>query len=52
MDYSKLYTIYKAFYKPDNMLLVVAGDFNVEEIIKEIKSRIVPKKEVHDTKRI
>lgn len=52
IDKDKLYTIYKAFYNPENMLLVVTGDFNVEKIIEEIKNRIKPSKENHITKRI
>lgn len=52
IDKEKLYTIYKAFYKPDNMFLVVAGDFVVEDILEEIKKRIKPLKEIHTIKRI
>lgn len=52
IDKDKLYTIYKAFYRPENMLLVVAGDFVVEDIFEEIKKRIKTLKEPHTTKRI
>ena len=51
IDKEKLYTIYKAFYKPDNMLLVLTGDFVVEDILEEVKSRIKPLAENHTTKR-
>ena len=32
-----LFTCYNTFYHPENMFLVVTGNFNPEEIIKEIK---------------
>lgn len=52
IDKNMLYTIYKAFYMPNNMALVLSGDFIVEDIIKEVKKRIKPKEENHITKRI
>ena len=52
IDKDKLYTIYKAFYKPDNMILVLTGDFEVEKIFEEVKKRIKPLKETHVTQRI
>ena len=52
IDKEKLYTIYKAFYKPDNMLLVITGDFDVNDIIREVKHRIKSDNETHTTKRI
>ncbi len=52
IDKDKLYTIYKAFYKPDNMILVLTGDFEIEEIFDEVKKRIKPLKETHTTQRI
>lgn len=52
IDKDKLYTIYNAFYKPDNMLLVLTGDFVVEDILEEIKKRIKPVEKTHTTKRV
>ena len=52
IDKEKLYTIYKAFYKPDNMFLVLTGDFEVNEIFEEVKKRLKPLEENHVTERI
>lgn len=38
-----LYTCYDNFYIPNNMAIVICGDFNPEEILNEIKKRIVKK---------
>lgn len=35
---SLLDTFYRAFYRPDNQCIVVAGNFNKEEVLNEIKS--------------
>lgn len=35
-----LYKTYNTFYHPSNMVLVVCGDFEPEEILKEIKNRL------------
>ncbi|MBO5004599.1 MAG: insulinase family protein [Clostridia bacterium] len=35
-----LYKCYNTFYSPNNMTLVVCGDFEVEDILKQIKDRI------------
>lgn len=35
-----LYKCYNTFYTPNNMTLVVCGDFEPKEILKEIKNRI------------
>ncbi len=47
-----LYTIYHSFYRPDNMILAVAGDFIPEEILEEIKKRVTLKSNEKDVKRI
>ena len=52
IDKDILYKCYNSFYQPKNMALVVAGDFEPEEILKEIKSRIVKKKEQIEVERI
>lgn len=36
-----LYKCYKTFYNPSNMVLVVSGDFKPEEIIEEVKKRLI-----------
>ena len=38
-----LYTIYNNFYTPENMAIVVVGDFKPNEILEEIKKRIIKK---------
>jgi len=52
IDKDILYKCYNTFYNPSNMALVVCGDFEVEEIIKEIKNRLVENKANGEIKRI
>ena len=52
IDKDILYKCYKTFYNPSNMALVVCGDFNPEEIIEEIKKRLVNNKNQGEIKRI
>ena len=47
-----LYTCYNTFYTPSNMLMVVSGDFVPEELLKEIKKRIIKNENVSEIKRI
>ena len=47
-----LYTCYNTFYTPSNMLMVVSGDFIPEELIEEIKKRLVKKENTTEIKRI
>ena len=47
-----LYKIYNCFYRPDNMIIAVSGDFEPEDIIKEIKNRITLKSNDKTIKRI
>ena len=47
-----LYKCYNTFYNPSNMTLVVCGDFKPEEILEEIKNRLVDKEEQGEIKRI
>ena len=47
-----LYTCYNNFYHPSNMVLVVVGDFEPEELLKEIKNRLLPKQKRGEIKRI
>jgi predicted Zn-dependent peptidase len=52
IDKEKLYKIYNSFYKPENMVMVLAGDFKPEEVIEKIKSRITMKASEKETVRI
>ena len=47
-----LYDCYNTFYNPSNMTLVVCGDFEPEEILKEIKKRLLPTTKNPEIKRI
>ena len=47
-----LYKCYNTFYNPSNMTLVVCGNFKPEEILKEIKNRLVEKPHQGEIKRI
>ena len=47
-----LYKCYNTFYNPSNMIMVVCGDFNPEELLEEIKKRLIPKEEQGEIKRI
>lgn len=47
-----LYKIYNSFYKPENMLMVLAGDFEPEKDIEKIKERITLKSSNKPTIRI
>ena len=52
IDKDVLYKCYNTFYHPSNMVLAVCGDFNPEDILKEIKSRLIKKEEQGEIKRI
>lgn len=52
IDKEVLYNCYNTFYNPSNMILVVCGDFEPEEILKEIKNRLLDKKSEGEIKRI
>ncbi len=47
-----LYKCYNTFYNPSNMIMVVCGDFNPEELLEEIKKRLVEKEKQGEIKRI
>ena len=47
-----LYKCYNTFYNPSNMVMVVCGNFNPEELLEEIKKRLVKKEEQGEIKRI
>lgn len=52
IDKDVLYKCYNTFYNPSNMALVVCGDFKTEEILEEIKNRIIQKEHQGEIKRI
>lgn len=47
-----LYKCYNTFYNPSNMIMVVCGNFVPEELLKEIKKRLLPKEAQGEIKRI
>lgn len=47
-----LYLCYNTFYKPENMAIIVVGDFEPEKILEEIKKRLKPKEKMADVERI
>ena len=52
IDKEKLYKLYNSFYTPDNMYMVLAGNFNPEEAILDVKKRMVMPKHEGELKRI
>jgi len=52
IDKDVLYKCYNTFYNPSNMTLVVCGDFVPEEIIEEVKKRLVSREKQGEIKRI
>ena len=52
IDKEILYKCYNTFYNPSNMCLVVCGDFEPNEILDEIKKRLIDKRASGEIKRI
>lgn len=52
IDKEILYKCYQTFYNPANMAIVIAGDFQPEEILEEVKKRLVQKETTGEIKRI
>ena len=52
IDKDILYKCYKTFYNPSNMALVVSGDFSPEQILEDIKKRLVENENQGEIKRI
>jgi len=52
IDKEVLYKCYNTFYNPSNMVFVVCGDFEPNEILEEIKKRLLPKEAAGEIKRI
>ena len=47
-----LYSCYNTFYHPSNMIMCIAGDFEPEEIVNEVKKRLLPREQMEEIKRI
>ena len=47
-----LYKCYNTFYNPSNMVMVISGDFEPNEVLEEIKKRILTKESKGEIKRI
>ena len=52
IDKEILYKCYNTFYHPSNMVMCIAGDFEPENLIEEVKKRLIPKENVGKIKRI
>ena len=52
IDKEVLYKCYNTFYNPSNMAMVVCGDIEPEELLEQIKKRLIDKKGNGEIKRI
>jgi len=52
IDKDILYKCYNTFYNPSNMAMVICGDFEPQNIIEEIKKRLVQNESKGEIKRI
>ena len=52
IDKDILYKCYNTFYHPSNMVMVVSGDFEPENLLEEIKKRLLPVEPRGEIKRI
>ncbi len=52
IDKDVLYKCYNTFYHPSNMVMVVCGNFKPEEMLEEIKKRLIEKPKQGEIKRI
>ena len=52
IDKDVLYKCYNTFYNPSNMVMCFSGNFEPEELIKEIKKRLIEKPNQGEIKRI
>ena len=52
IDKEVLYKCYNTFYNPANMVMCFVGDFNPEELIEEVKKRLIEKPKQSEIKRI
>ena len=47
-----LYSCYNTFYHPSNMIMCIAGDFEPEKIVEEVRKRLLPREPIETIKRI
>ena len=47
-----LYKCYNTFYNPSNMTMVIVGNFKPEELLEEIKKRLISKEKQGEIKRL
>ena len=52
IDKEILYKCYNTFYNPSNMAMVISGDFEPDELLEEIKKRIIKHEPNGEIKRI
>lgn len=52
IDKDVLYKCYNTFYNPSNMVMCFCGDFEPEELMKEVKKRLIEKPNQGEIKRI
>ena len=52
IDKDVLYKCYNTFYNPSNMVMCFSGDFEPEELIEEIKKRLIKKPKQGEIKRV
>lgn len=52
IDKEILYKCYHTFYNPSNMAMVLCGDFNPEDMIEEVKKRLIDAKASGEIKRV
>lgn len=52
IDKEILYKCYQTFYNPSNMTMVLCGDFEPEELLEEVKKRLVDTKASGEIKRV
>ena len=52
IDPDVLYKCYNTFYNPSNMTMLICGDFEPEEILEEVKKRLIEKENQGEIKRI
>ena len=52
IDKDVLYKCYNTFYNPSNMAMVICGDFEPEQLLEEIKKRLITKEANGEIKRI
>ena len=52
IDKDILYKCYNTFYNPSNMAMVICGDFEPENLLEEVKKRLIDKQANGEIKRI